>query len=51
MQPIMEAHLGLVLDSVGKKLKALDALMDELQFELCTRHGRVEEIVDNPIHR
>jgi len=50
MQPITEAYLGLLLDSVGKKLKAIDAMLDELQLDnVCTHHGRVEEIVDDPI--
>jgi hypothetical protein len=50
MQPITEAHSGLLLDSVGKKLKAIDAMLDELQLDnVCTHHGRVEEIVDDPI--
>lgn len=40
----------LLVDSVGKKLKAIDAMVAELQLDnVSTHHGRVEEIVDDPI--
>lgn len=40
----------LLVDSVGKKLKAVEEMVAELGLEnVKTHHGRAEEIVDNPI--
>lgn len=40
----------LLVDSVGKKLKAIDEMAAELNLEnISTHHGRVEQIVDDPV--
>ncbi len=40
----------LLVDSVGKKLQAIEAMVEELGLEnVSTHHGRAEEIVDDPV--
>ena len=40
----------LLVDSVGKKLKAIEGMVAELELDnVQTHHGRAEEIVDDPV--
>jgi len=39
------------VDSVGKKLKAVQAMADELEVKLRTQHGRIEELGQDNAYR